>query len=284
MVFESGQKVLWIALLAGLAVGLALGLTLTWQVWPVQYYDTDPVDLRPEIKEEYLVLISTAYSLDGDLDKAKRRLRALGEREDGQTVAALAERYVQEGRGVTATRGLARLAYALGARSSAILVFIVTPTVGPTAAPTPTPSPTSPPPTTTPPPTEAPTATPTASPTASPTPVVAYRLISRKRLCDAEKDKGRLLIYVRDEDGQGVPYVGIKVSWSGEEAEGEEVFFTGLKPEVDPGYADFDMKPEMVYDITVMGSDNVARDVAFAEDCSENKGAPSWQLVFQKVS
>ncbi len=281
MVFESGQRVLWIALLAGLALGLGLGLTLTWQLWPVQYYDTDPVDLRPEIKEEYIVLISAAYSLDGDLDKAKRRLRALGEQDDGQMVTALAERYIQEGREVTITRSLARLAYALGASSSAILVFIVTPTAGPTATPTPTLSPTLPLPTETPPPTETPTAT--ATPTASPTPVVAYRLLSRKRLCAEEAAPRRILIYVRDEKGQGVARVGLKVSWSGEESEGEEVFFTGLKPDVDPGYADFDMKAGMVYDISVMGSNDVAREIAFTEDCSE-QGAPSWQLVFQEGS
>jgi hypothetical protein len=282
MVFQSGQRVLWIALLAGLALGSGLGLTLTWQVWPVQYYDTDPVDLRPGIKEDYVVLISAAYALDGDLDRAKRRLRALGETDGGQAVVALAERYIQEGREVTVTRSLARLAYALGASSSAISVFIVTPTVGPTSTPTPTLSPTLPPPTVTPQPTETPTAT--ATPTASPRPVVVYRLISRKRLCDGEEDKRRILIYVRDQDGQGVPQVGIKVSWSGEELEGEEIFFTGLKPEVDPGYADFDMKARMVYDITIMGSDDVARNVAFTEDCSGNEGAPSWQIVFQQGS
>ncbi len=278
---------MWMALLAGLALGSGLGLTLTWQVWPVQYYDTDPVDLRPELKEEYIVLISAAYSLDGDLDEAKRRLRALGEEGGGQTVIALAERYIREGREVAVTRNLSRLAYALGASSSAILVFISTPTPGPTSTPTLAPSPTLPPPTATSSPTATatPTETPTATatPTVSPTPAVVYRLLSRERLCDEEEDQGRVLIYVRDQDGQGVPGEEIKVWWSGEEGEGEEVFFTGLKPEVDPGYADFDMKAGMVYDIAVTDSDDVARGVAFTEDCSAREGSPSWQLVFQKV-
>ena len=36
----------------GIVVGLGLGLLFTWQVWPVQYYDTDPVDLRAEHKDD----------------------------------------------------------------------------------------------------------------------------------------------------------------------------------------------------------------------------------------
>ena len=52
---------------------------------------------------------------------------------------------------------------------------------------------------------------------------------------DSTTNGGLLRIYVRDRIEQGVPGVKITVIWSG----GTDTFFTGLKPEFDPGYADF---------------------------------------------
>ena len=77
MTTQRGSGVLLIALFVGVATGLALGLTLTWVVWPVQYYDTDPVDLRLEHKEDYIALVGAAYAVDGDLARAEARLNKL---------------------------------------------------------------------------------------------------------------------------------------------------------------------------------------------------------------
>ncbi len=290
---ERGQTSLWIALLLGLAVGLGLSLTLTWQIWPVQYYDTDPIDLRPELKEDYIVLVSAAYSLDGDLDKAKRRLTELRERDIGQVVADLAERYIQDGRDVDATRGLAKLAYALGTSTSAILAFIVTPTPSPTPSPTATLPPLTPP---LPVETwrlEADISMPTVTPettieawTPTPTPGITYRLVKKQRLCKEGSGPGRILIYVEDETGQGIPGVGIKVSWPG----GKDVFFTGLKPEVNSGYADFEMKAGEIYEVSITNGQGAAlRGLEMGsapEDCPETAGGrafSSWQIVFRRV-
>ena len=128
MTTQRGSGVLLIALFVGVATGLALGLTLTWVVWPVQYYDTDPVDLRPEHKEDYIVLVGAAYAVDRDLARAEARLDKLEEKDIGSVVVRLAERYLQEGRDVEETRGLAKLADALGVSTSAMLVYIATPT------------------------------------------------------------------------------------------------------------------------------------------------------------
>ncbi|NIO71673.1 MAG: hypothetical protein GTN71_22240, partial [Anaerolineae bacterium] len=135
MTTQRGSGVLLIALFVGVATGLALGLTLTWVVWPVQYYDTDPVDLRPEHKEDYIVLVGAAYAVDGDLARAEARLAKLEEKDIGSVVAGLAERYLREGRDVEETRGLAKLADALGVSTSAMLVYIATPTPLPTFTP-----------------------------------------------------------------------------------------------------------------------------------------------------
>ena len=142
-------------LLVGAAVGLGLGFLIGWGIWPVEYYDTDPVDLKEEHKEEYIVLVSAAYALNGDLEQAEDRLAKLEEEDVAQVVADLAQTYLQEGRDTTTTRNLVMLAGALGSASELMLAYVATPTLAPTFTPTAT---------------EAPTATPTEIPTSTPVP------------------------------------------------------------------------------------------------------------------
>ena len=171
-------------------LGLGLGLFVGWVLWPVQYYDTDPSDLRWEHKEGYIVLVSASYALHNDLAEARARLEELGEEDIGSVVAELARQYVIRGERPEVTRDLVKLAQDLGADTSPELVAYVatatptptetaTPTSTPTETPTPTatstptPTPTETPiPTATPTPTETPTPTftPTSTPTAAPTP------------------------------------------------------------------------------------------------------------------
>ncbi len=272
---ESGAWL--IALFVGVAIGLALGLTLTWVVWPVQYYDTDPVDLRAEHKEDYIVLVGAAYAVDGDLARAKARLAKLEEKDIGSVVAGLAERYVQEGRDAAETRGLAKLANALGVRTGAILVYIATPTPLPTSISA------GPGIALGPPPPMVPTPTPpiaAGAPEATTGPQVV--LLEKRRFCEGP-DGGRILVYVRDKAGHGLPNTRITVSWP----EGQDEFFTGLKPEEGPGYADFAMQQGIVYNLTIAGERVVGLSTEFsAADCPE-AGQPvpsSWRLVFQRGS
>lgn len=177
------HKILGVALLAGTVVGLLFGALVGWVIWPVQYTDTDPVDLRPEHKDDYVSMVSAAYALDSDLEKAKARLAKLEVDDVGQVVADLANRYISIGVGMVDIRNLVQLANALGSSDSAMLDYIATPTptLTPTATNTPTWTPTStstatPTPTNTPTPTDTPTSpppTPTFTPqppTATPTP------------------------------------------------------------------------------------------------------------------
>jgi len=178
------HKILVIALLAGTVVGLLFGALVGWVIWPVQYTDTDLVDLGPEHKDDYVVMASAAYALDGDLEKAKARLAKLEVDDTGQVVADLASSYISIGAGLVDIRNLVQLADALGSSDDAMLNYIATstptptstvtntptwtPTSTPTATPTPTNTPTSPPPTSTFTP-QPPTATPTPRPP-TPTP------------------------------------------------------------------------------------------------------------------
>jgi hypothetical protein len=271
---------LLIALFVGVAIGLALGLTLTWVVWPVQYYDTDPVDLQPEHKEDYIVLVGSTYAVDGDLARAEARLAKLEEKDIGSMVAGLVESYLREGRDVEETRSLAKLADALGVSTSAMLVYIATPT------PLPTFTPEGPSVALGPPPPMVPTPTPPATaglPGATTTPEAVFNLVEERRFCE-DQGGGRILVYVRDEEGQGLSNVRITISWP----ESEDEFFTGLKPEEDPGYADFAIQQGMMYNLVIAGAESVeGLNTEFsAADCpnTEQPVPSSWRLVFQRRS
>lgn len=278
MTTQRGSGFLLIALLGGVPIGLALGLLLTWVVWPMQYYDTDPVDLRPEHKEDYIVLVGAAYAVDGDLARAEARLAKLEEKDIGSVVAGLAERYLREGRGVEETRGLAKLADAFGVSTSAMLVYIATPTPLPTFTPEEPSIALGPPPPMVPTPTPPATAGPPGPTT---TPGAVFHLLEKRRFCE-EQGGGRILVYVRDEEEQGLPNVRITISWP----EGKDEFFTGLKPEEDPGYADFAMQQGMMYNLTMTGAEGLeGLNTEFsAADCpnSEQPVPSSWRLVFQR--
>ena len=280
MTTQRGPGVLLIALFVGVATGLALGLTLTWVVWPVQYYDTDPVDLRLEHKEDYIALVGAAYAVDGDLARAEARLDKLEEKDIGSVVVRLAERCLQEGRDVEETRGLAKLADALGVSTSAMLVYIATPT------PLPTFTPEGPSVALGPPPPMVPTPTLPATDELSDTttaPEAVFHLLEKRRFCEGQGG-GRILVYVRDEEEQGLPNVRITISW----LEGEDEFFTGLKPEEDLGYADFAMQQGIMYNLIIAGAEGIdGLNTEFsAADCpkTEQPVPSSWRLVFQRGS
>jgi hypothetical protein len=103
-------------------------------------------------------------------------------------------------------------------------------------------------------------------------------------LCEDTASGGLLRVYVRDRLGAGVPGVKIDVIWSG----GQDAFFTGFKPEIDPGYADFQMKPAERYEIKLA---NVEMAGQMPEVNIDNQTLcanlpdtilPSWQVVFQQ--
>ncbi len=300
------------ALLGGLAVGIGLGLAVSWGIWPVEYVDVAPASLRPSHREEYLVLVSLAYAYDRDLALARVRLAGLGNPDAaGAEVATLAERYISEGGNPRYIRSLCGLAYDLGHYRAALAAYLsISPTPTPAARPTPTDTPTMPPtntptstptstplpsptpttlpaatptPTTTlqhtpgaptyePPPT--PTPRPTFTPTSTPTPEPRFVVVEQQRMC-ADAPPGTLSVYVLDDDGKPLPNVELLVRWNG----GEDYFFTGLKPEMGDGYADFAMEKGGEYQVVVVGmNSNVAH---IAADRCDNGRAASWRVVFR---
>ena len=69
----------WIRFFLAIAVGAAGGLFYGWWVNPVKYIDTTPDTLRVDYKSDYVLMVAEAYSADGDLALAARRLALLGD-------------------------------------------------------------------------------------------------------------------------------------------------------------------------------------------------------------
>ncbi len=66
--------------IAAFIIGLILGLVvLGWWLWPVQYYDAAPSNLRPDLQVDYLRMAIDSFQLNPDIQTAKRRYDALGE-------------------------------------------------------------------------------------------------------------------------------------------------------------------------------------------------------------
>jgi hypothetical protein len=272
----------WIGgFLVGFAIGLVLSLTYAWVLDPPPLTDTTPAALNPYDKETYTVLIAAAYAADGDLDRTTKRLAALGNPKTGDTIVALAEQYINERRDARDIRALARLADALGGTSAAMRPFIATPTTTPTLAPTSTPLPPTPTRTRVVRVTSTPVAGSTRRLTPTPESTAVFSVAQSTAICDPSTNR-LLRVYVRDSAGKGVPGAQILVNWPG----GEDRFFTGFKPEADPGYADFEMESGEIYQVELVDVESdVAQEVGsdVVDLCPDLAPGvqPSWQIVFQ---
>lgn len=309
----------WIGgFLFGFALGLVLSLTYGWLLDPRPAPIT-PASLNPQHKALYLRLVALAFAHNKDEAQALARLATLEDPEIETTVARLTEQYIDQEKDIRDIVALVELSSVFGQTTAVMAAFIATPTPAPshtpTLAPTPTPRPTNtstpsptrtprftstatprPSPTRTPSPTRVPTriATPTRPPTPSRTPTptntptpgpdAPFGVAQSVVLCDDTTKGGLLRIYVRDRLSQGVPGVKITVTWPG----GQDTFFTGFKPKVDPGYADFQMEPGQRYQVELTSAETAGQTTEVNIDrntlcpgLSQNV-EPSWQIVFQQ--
>jgi hypothetical protein len=190
-----GRRV-FVGALLGAVLGVLLGMVLARVLWPgsevaplPSLVPTDaptvaPPTPRPSVEggqpdyDEAVVLVSALYALDGDTERAKQRLEALGLDDPATTVAALALDHVAAGNRQVAI-DLATLAAALGQEVGELLAYVATATPTDTSTPLPTATPTS---TSSPTPSRTPTHTPTPlpSPTLTATPVPTQRPAAAK--------------------------------------------------------------------------------------------------------
>ncbi len=268
-------------LLLGLILGLAGALYYAWVVAPVVYTDASPARFNEQHKTDYILLVSQSYAIEGDWEKAQRRLVALNDPAMAQTVTDLLELFVREQRPSPILRNLAVLAQQLGADTPAIALFAPTPLPGtqpePTATPetflpTVTPSPTLPP-------TETPRPTVTAVPTTPPDPTAqpTYRLLNQQRICQTDIPAPRIEVVTLDALLDPLPGVEVLVSWDA----GNDHFFTGFKPTQGAGYGDFTMNPDQSY--TIILADGSPEISGLRIEPCDNGQDGGWRLTFQNL-
>ena len=84
------------SLLIGVIVGLAIGVYVGWEQYPVEYTNSDLSGLAPRYQEEYTVMVAEGYQHDGDVNAALDRLRALGKENVFDYVQDLTERFITQ--------------------------------------------------------------------------------------------------------------------------------------------------------------------------------------------
>jgi hypothetical protein len=111
--------------IVGLLGGVGLGLWYGWEIDPVEYTDTDIAHLHPVYKDEFILMVSKAYALDGDLATARARVALLALPDPANAVADLAERAIAQDAPPPQIRTLAQLANAMGAPRESFQPYLI---------------------------------------------------------------------------------------------------------------------------------------------------------------
>jgi hypothetical protein len=269
-------------LLLGLVIGLAGSLYYAWIVDPVIFVNASPARLTADYQDQYLLLVSESYAVNGDWERAQSRLAALEQPDIAVVLDDLLERALRQQLPAQMVRNLANLAQQAGASGQAIALFAPTP-LG-SVEPTPTlaiPNTPVPNPTVAAPETAVTSPTPTLLPLNQPTPTLTpqpiYRLLNQEPVCAVDGDADLIEIIVVDAFLNPLPGVEVLVRWQN----GSDRFFTGLKPQIDPGYADFTMQPDISYAVQLAdGSPEVSG--LRIEQCANSLDG-GWRLTFQNL-
>ena len=111
--------------LVSLLGGIGLGLWYGWVVDPVEYKGTDIAYLAGIYRDEYILMVSEAYALDGNLGAARARMALLSLPDPANAVADAAEAAMARGVPRMDVQALARLATAMGAQRDSFRPYLV---------------------------------------------------------------------------------------------------------------------------------------------------------------
>ncbi|MEL7233838.1 MAG: hypothetical protein AAGK74_05035 [Chloroflexota bacterium] len=243
----------WPGMILGVLAGFGAALYFAWVVSPLELTNIHPRQLDEGGRAQYTAMVAVSYAEGTDIDTTVERLLVVVPpgRDPFQEVADVACDLAQSGygsstSGIEAIRAMKTL-YQLQLKTSCaddlVLVAAAPTQIVQIQLATPTPPP---------PPTKTPTVAPPAEPTPTafevfvPTPVEQdeYVLITVSTYCRLAA-RGLIEVYVQDFNGQGIPGQPVRARWNG----GEDVFYTGLKPEISAAYADFEMENDVTYTI-----------------------------------
>ncbi len=263
-----------------LVVGIGLGLLYAWLIAPVRYINTTPDTLRADFKDQYRMLIAASYASTHDLARAKVRLELLGDVDPVQVLSAQAQRMLAAGQPFDVVQQVAMLADDVQSGVAHIPptatmesnIGIESPTSTPAASlsGTETPGAT---------PAESPTLeivttilpldtiTPRPTYTLTPTAGAPFILLSNDKVCSPNLTDGLMQISAIDSRHHQMPGVEIVITWDG----GEEHIFTGFKPDIANGYADYVMQPNVTYTVQIAESGTPVPNLT-APSCTDSSG------------
>ena len=257
----------WILLGISFILGIAGGLYYAWNINPVAYVDAAPSSLRQDFQSDYITLIAASYAATGELDRAQVRLSIFSLEDLGSYLGRLAQNRLAEGRPESEARALAMLAAAVGEGLSTLRITPTPSESASTGEPSTTPSP-------------SPSNTPRPIRPATSTPGAPFELVEQEKVCDPSLGGPLLQVRILDALSEGVPRMSILVIWDS----GQEKFFTGLKPELGLGFADFVMTEGLVYTLQVSDADRLVTGLT-SELCTGEEGdlyPGAWLLTFQR--
>lgn len=254
-------------LVTGLILGVVFGLVYSMWIAPVVYYDTLPKSMNADSKEQYRNWLALAYQADGDLERAQSRLMQLGDSNPISALGVQAQRAQASGKYPQEAQALAILSAALFQKAQAGPQLPTSSPIASTENSTPqsgTPAVR---------PTLTPLVTFTPRPTATllPTRGAPFILQDRQQICDEYKMPALLMVSVKDAGGKPVPNLIISVTWDS----GQDRFVTGLYSEIDKGYADFQMMPDVQYTVQAGDGGETATGIQ-APECISSNGASYW--------
>jgi hypothetical protein len=108
----------------GLLLGAGMGLWIGWGIAPVEYTDTDLSYLHPNYRDDYILMVSEAYALDGDLETARARMALLSLPDPAQALADRAEKAISQDTAPSYIRALVRLSVVMGAQRESFDPFL----------------------------------------------------------------------------------------------------------------------------------------------------------------
>jgi hypothetical protein len=282
-----------------LLAGFGLGLAYSWLISPVSYVDANTALLRADFKDQYRIVIAASYSTSHDLARARARLELLSDTDPIGELSAQAQRMLGAGESFENVQPLAQLATDLqqgfASHSFTSVPAANTPFATQPFASTPFTAVSNTPNLETPLAEESasattefsePTFTPTLSfaqtplapqqiftstprPTSTPKPAVGapFTLVGQDTVCDVNLKPGLLQFILMDSRRRQVAGIEIIVTWS----QSEDRFFTGFKPELGDGYADFIMQANTVYSVRVVEGGSFVPNIS-APTCTDANG------------
>jgi hypothetical protein len=277
----------WDVLLALLA-GLGLGLLYAWVISPARVTDAEPLALRADFKDHYRSAIAAAYAATGNLPRAQARLSLLADSDPIEALNAQAQRILAIGQSPEQADQVAALASALEQGIAFEFTSTPIPQIANTIMITSTPPldasaiPSEITETSQPIETQATINVSTPRPTQTPVPTLGapFTLTGQETVCDPNLPDGLLQVIIFDSRRRQLAGAKIVITWDG----GEEEFFTGLKPELGNGYADFIMDPNTTYTVQLGAGSDIASGLS-TSTCQPSDGETFFggiKLTFQQ--